>query len=166
MEECQYYSEEEFPSTDKNNSFSLLTHNVNGLSGKKDDVETMLLNLKHEFDVISISETHLNSTTENYTKLRNYNATFNSRKLRTWGGVALFIRSDITFVPRPDLDVLDEGVFESVFVEILTRGRRLIVGTIYRPPGSDARFFEHLETLLDKIRDRQTYLLGVSTSTY
>ena len=45
-------------------------------------------------------------------------------------------------------------------MDLLIRGRRLVVGTIYRPPSSDARFFEHLETLLDKVRDRQTYLLG------
>ena len=160
LDDCQYYLEEDFPSTDSNGSLSLLTHNVNGLSGKKDDFDTMLLNLKHKFDIISITETHLNGTTENYTKLRNYNALFNSRKLKTWGGVALFIRDDIAFIPRPDLDVLDEGVFESVFVEVLIKGRRLVVGTIYRPPSSDARFYEHLESILDKIRDRQSYLLG------
>ena len=156
---CQYYTEEQFSAV-KNKGLSLLTHNLNGFSKKKDDFETLLLNIKHKFDIISVTETHLNSTTEKYTQLGNYNALFNSRRLRTWGGVALFVKSDITFIPRPDLDVLDEGVFESVFVEILKGGRTLIIGTIYRPPSSDSRFFEHLETLLDKIRDKQSYLLG------
>ena len=43
------------------------------------------------------------------------------------GGVGLFLRSDIVSLPRSDISIFLEGVFESVFVEVIDEGRRFIV---------------------------------------
>ena len=59
--------------------FSLLSLNINGLSKKIDDLEIFLDTLQFKFDVIGITETHLNSLTEKYTKLKNYKSFYNSR---------------------------------------------------------------------------------------
>ena len=41
-----------------------------------------------------------------------------------WGGVAVLLRDGLTYRERPDLGTFDEGVFESVFVEIVRGGGR------------------------------------------
>ena len=62
---------------------------------------------------------------------------------------------------RTDVDIFDEGVFESVFIEIIDKGESYIVGVIYRPPGSDmSRFFEHLDNVFDKVSGKRLYLMG------
>ena len=47
------------------------------------------------------------------------------------------IRDGLTYRERPDLGTFTEGVFESIFIEII-RGwgcRNDIIGAVYRPPG-------------------------------
>ena len=61
-----------------------------------------------------------------------------SRKERS-GGVALLVREGLTYKERPDLGIFEEGLFESVFVEIIRGGGRRndVIGVVYRPPGVD-----------------------------
>ena len=48
----------------------------------------------------------------------------------------MLVRDGLTYRGRPDLGTFNEGVFESVFVEIVRGGGRRndIVGVVYRPP--------------------------------
>ena len=41
-----------------------------------------------------------------------------SRKERSGGGVVLLVREGLTYKEQPDLGIFEEGLFESVFVEI------------------------------------------------
>ena len=67
----------------------------------------------------------------------------------------------MTFKRRTDIDVFEEGVFESIFVEVNGTGGSFIVGVIYRPPDSNmARFQSSLETVLNKVKDKRSYLMG------
>ena len=73
---------------------------------------------------------------------------------REGGGVALLLRDGLTYKVRPDLGVFREGVFESVFVEIVRGGGRRndVVGVIYRPPGGDiGEFSSELARVLSLI---------------
>ena len=163
LNNCKYYNECEFSNIGANHSkdLSLLSMNINGLLGKQDDLLTLLKQLKLKFDIIAVSETHLNETSEKYMRIDNYNALFNSRKFKGWGGVALFIRSNLTFIPRPDINIFIEGIFESVFAEVINKGTRFLVGSIYRPPNSDVtEFFQCLSGILDKIKDKRSYIMG------
>ena len=117
--------------------------------------------LKFKFDIIAVSETHLNATSEKFANINGYKSLFNSRELKGWGGVGLFVRSEMVFLPRPDINILIEGIFESIFVEVVEEGRRYLVGSIYRPPNSDTnQFFQHLSSTLNKIKDKKSYILG------
>merc|ERR1739838_322599 len=85
----------------------------------------------------------------------------NSRECKNWGGVAIYLRPDLTFIRRTDIDIFEEGVFESVFVEIVDRGKSFFVGVIYRPPDSNmAQFTNKLNLVLDKLKDKRCYLMG------
>ena len=63
-----------------------------------------------------------------------------SRKERS-GGVELLVREGLTNKERPDLGIFEEGLFESVFVEIVRGGgcRNDVVGVFYREHGVRVR---------------------------
>ena len=103
----------------------------------------------------------MNKTSEKCTKIEGYNALFNSRESKGWGGVALFLKLGITYIPRPDISLFFEGVFESVFAEVLDKGRRFIVGSIYRPPNSNmTAFLQYLGEVTVKLKDKPSYIMG------
>ena len=55
----------------------------------------------------------------------------------------MFISNDLNFKFRPDLDINEEGIIESLFIEIITTiGKNIIVGTLYRPPNGKFEIFE------------------------
>ena len=86
-----------------------------------------------------------------------------SRSGRSGGGVALLIRDGLTYRERPDLGVFKEGVFESVFVEIVRGGGRRndVVGVVYRPPGGQMGVFNtEMAQILGKLQGRTGYIMG------
>jgi exonuclease III len=117
--------------------------------------------LKFDFDIIGITETHLNGVSEKLATLKDYNFVTNSRKCKNWGRVAIYLRPDLTYIHRTDIDVFEEGVFESIFVEVVDKGKSFHVGVIYRPPDSNMAQFSYLLNLvLDKLKDKRCYLMG------
>ena len=72
--------------------------------------------------------------------------------------MALFIRNNISFNVRPDLDV--DGL-EAIWVELLLpRSKGILVSAMYRPPG-DSEFLSKVESSLSKIDPgSEMYVLG------
>ena len=92
--------------------------------------------------VIAISESWLDaSVDDSEIDIPNYVVHRRDRK-RTGGGVCLYIRQDLAFNPRPDLD---KDVLETLWVDILLpKTRPILVGVCYRPP-KQCDFYELLE---------------------
>jgi exonuclease III len=140
---------------------SLLCFNINGLPKKRDEFDIFQETLKFKFDILGFTETHLNEVSEKLATLEDYNWAANSRKIKRGGGVAVYLGPLLAYKRRTDIDVFEEGVFESVFVEVNMGVWSYIVGVIYRPPDSDtARFLFHLGSVLSKIKDKRSYLMG------
>ena len=166
--ECKYYDEEHFCKfknrflKNHGKELSLLCFNINGLPKKIEDFEALMGTLQFDFDIIGFTETHLNEVSAKFTTLKDYTNVSNSRKSKHhWGGVAIYLRSDMTYKHRTDMDIFEDGVLESVFVEIIDKGKSFYVGVIYRPPNSDlAKFSSHLNGILQKLKDKTSYLMG------
>lgn len=138
--------------------------NVNGLKKHIHDVETMLSCLPRLPSVLAISETRLQSVECPSLKLTEYNSYFSCREGRG-GGVALYVRSDYVARERNDLKfrISDDLLCESLFLEIEggAEGDTTIVGVFYRQPkGNPAHFVTSLETLLSRIGNRKSIILG------
>ena len=73
---------------------------------------------------VGLTETWLDAESEKRVSMQGYGVVSASRKDRNGGGVALSVKEGQTFRERPDLGVFMEGVFESVFIE-LVRGKRI-----------------------------------------
>ena len=102
-------------------------------------METELRRWGVQWDVVGLAETWLDEVSEKGFSMKGCSVVCASRSVRRGGGVALVLRDGLTYRERPDLGTFTEGVFESVFVEIIRGGGRRndIVGVVYRPPGGE-----------------------------
>ena len=75
----------------------------------------------------------------------------------------MMLRDGLVYRERPDLGAFKEGVFESLFLEIIRGGGRRndVVGVVYRPPGGDMGLYnaEMARTLL-LLRGTDAYIMG------
>ena len=78
-----------------------------------------------------------------------------TRKEKQGGGLCMFIRSDLNFKLRNDLDKFDSNV-ETLSIEIENRNsKNIVLSGIYRPPrGNINSFKDHLKTIIRKSHER------------
>ena len=145
-------------------ALSLLFHNVRSARGPGMELlEAEMRRWAVQWDVVGLAETWLDGESEKGLSVRGYGAVCASRKNKAGGGVALLLRDGLAYRERPDLGTFDEGVFESLFVEIVRGGGRKndIVGVVYRPPGGDiAGFNGKMAGVLAKLRGTNAYITG------
>ena len=112
----------------------------------------LLATLEHSFSVIAVYETWAKDNSDIFLQIAGYNFVSIATSSRR-GGVALYIRSDISYVRRDD--ICRSSTFEYVFVEInnvKNRKCKVIVGCIYRPPGCELiQFKQDIESLLQNV---------------
>lgn len=94
--------------------------------------ELKILAVKTKASIIAVTETWLDKTvTENEINIPGYTTVRKDRN-RNGGGSCIYIKSDLAFNPRPDLD---SGDLEIVWAEILLpKTKPIIIGSCYRPP--------------------------------
>ena len=106
--------------------------------------------------VIGISETWLTSSNKNCYGIPQYTSEHLCRESKRGGGVSLFIKNGITYKRRSDLEISSPTI-ECIFIEIeknsFNSDKNIIVGIVYRPPGTDISvFMEVFNSLLDLIK--------------
>ena len=86
---------------------------------------------------LAFSETHVNNmTTSEELKINGYNfeRIFMDRTFGKGGGVGVYIKEDLVYYRRRDLERQD---IECIWLEILLpNSKGILVGNIYRPPES------------------------------
>ena len=155
-------------SCDRNNSIdgfptkgvSLMSFNIATLPGKFDEFRHFVQST--QTDIIALNETRLDSSIPDYSKdIEGYALLRNDRK-RDGGGVAMYLKrsSGFTFKIRKDLM---PNELEIIVVEVkISKAKPMIVVSWYRPPDSEMKIFEHLESILDQIdcENKDLILMG------
>lgn len=106
----------------------------------------------NNFDVITISETWLSDRDDNAEiLLPNFHPPIrNDRENDPHGGVAIYVRNNLSFKPRPDLNIRN---LEAVWVEIKLMHEPLLIGSYYRPPNANNHYWELIEESINKVND-------------
>ena len=167
---CKYYLEESFKkelfNVDDAKSLSACHVNIRSLQSNFDALKNYFANLQFEFTMLGVTETWLNDTNFDQFSMPGYHFIENHRSGRCGGGVGIFLKNNCNFCVRDDLVVFNDH-FESVFLEIpnsiFNTGKNIIIGVIYRPPGTDMDTFNsEFSNLLDVIKteNKVCYLLG------
>lgn len=129
--------------------------NANGLFNKLDEVKILLKEAK--FDLLTITESHLTNDlhNDNEISIEGYSFLRNDRsgKKNHWGGVIVYYRNSLEL---HQINV--ETEVESIWLELMIKSQKLLVGNIYRPP-NDKNFLQQINLILNKISHRNNILL-------
>ena len=76
------------------------------------------------------------------------------RPTRKGGGVSISLNNNIPYKRCKDLDIFEEGITESVFIEVVAKnGKHLILGSMYKPPNTNPEIFSsHLKQIMEKAK--------------
>ncbi len=114
-----------------------------------------------EIDFVLLCETFLTNDKACLVEIPGYNLLHKSRISMKGGGVAIYIKNGITYTLRDDLAVFQEGKFESIFIEVNSKGTSTIVGEIYRVPNTqEEESIRHFQLLLDKLKHYNNIIIG------
>ena len=168
---CNYFLEDSFFKKVshlplENNYFSIMHLNIRSIPRHLNEFTLFLETIKFSFSVIGISETWFNESTVDVYNIDGYQSVHKYRQDRVGGGVSIFIKDGIQYMQRKDIDA-PMNIMESVFIEIeknqTTHDKNVIVGVVYRPPGTDVNLFtEHFSSILSLIHkeNKLVYILG------
>jgi len=167
IEECKFYSVEEFSETKLENKFNIFHNNVNGLETKFGLLHNFLGNSTSELDLIAITETSHNDNDKfkSNIKLDGYDL-FSTPTNSSKGGTAIFSKKKLDVIERIDMKIQHDH-FESVWIELKNKkGKNVICGSLYRHPHDIVdiyqNFLNYLETCISKItkENKIIYLCG------
>ena len=124
---------------DSSSHFNFIASSVNIRSSNNyknlEKLESLLSALNFKPSIIAITETWLKPDQLGpHTNLSNCTFLSNPRSKYRRGGVAFYIRDDIEYTHRIDLDIMNEKIFESVFVDIKFQDKVITCGNIYGSP--------------------------------
>ncbi len=165
---CNYINPEDIKIEEISNSgqqLSILHINIHSIPSKLDNLKSLLNALRNKkimIDVILICETFITDNNKDSCEIEGYKLFEEHRKLITRGGVAVYVSKNIKFRDRSDLNIFEEGVFESCFIEITSRPKNIIIGEIYRVPGTNKQdFISKYEKIITVAKaERKNLIIG------
>ena len=121
-------------------TFTVMCDNVRSLvnSSNYSKLEGLIFGLRIKPDVICVTETWFQPFSfGQYRNLSGYKFVSNCRNSCKGGGVAMYVKSWIDFNANDELTVMQEKIFESIFINIRLKSNNIICGTLYRSPTND-----------------------------
>ena len=131
--------------------------NINSLLSKIDELREIAR--KTRATVIGITESKLDgSVLDGEINIDGYELVRSDRN-RHGGGVACYIRSDISFNVRGDFSSEIENIFFDI---LLPKTKPILIGILYRPP-EQSKFLDNLSTSISQtcsFNEQEVYILG------
>ena len=149
-------------------TFSIMCVNVRSLvnSSNFSKFEGLIFGLSFKPDAICVTETWIQPfSSGQYRNLNGYKFVSNCRKLCKGGGVAMYVKSWIDFNTNDELTVMQEKIFESIFINIRLKSHNILCGTLYRSPTNDTTendsFLRALKDCVGKLpQNHISYITG------
>ena len=135
----------------------LIHLNINSLLSKIDELREIARTTRAT--VIGITESKLDgSVLDGEINIDGYELVRSDRN-RHGGGVACYIRSDISFNVRGDFSSEIENIFFDI---LLPKTKPILIGILYRPP-EQSKFLDNLSTSISQtcsFNEQEVYILG------
>ena len=133
--------------------------NIHYLYPKLDEIK-VILSQQPNIHIICLCETFLNETfSSQELHIENY-VLFRKDRLTHGGGVAIYVKDNLTCVRRDDLEV--EGV-ESVWLEVQqANSSSFLICSCYRPPSSNSEWFNVFANSLEQsfLEQKECMIIG------
>ena len=169
MIDCKYYTIDTFNNQKfkERTFFSILHLNIHSVAFHIDELRLTLKLIKTPFDFICLTESKIqvDQVVKVNIDIDGYQSPVGTPTESSKGGVLIYVKNDINFFPRPDLDIYKSRELESYFIEVLNpKGKNTIIGTMYRHPCMDQNLFldDFVKPLCDKLtaENKKIYLAG------
>ena len=159
---CSYFTETSFNDSinGRDDEFSLFHLNIRSLPKHYSDFTDYISCLNYDFTVLGLSA----NSCDLY-NLNNYQHVSQYRENRRGGGVSLLIKDNVPFSVMNELSV-NNDLLECMFVQFGKSdlsSKPVIVGILYRPPGSDLEeFCSEFNLILTKLKNERSnvYIMG------
>ena len=156
---CEYIDLNDFLSTGSNGKFSVLHMNINSLPKHLSELTANFTDLTNLPDIIALSETKLNHSTESLYSIGGYNSIFNSNSSQS-GGLAFFIKSNLKYTILENKNHSFPHI-EILCISIAAQPKPITICLIYRRPSSNIdQFLEHYQNLLRELRSINGLIIG------
>ena len=133
----------------------LISHNIGAYMCNRNQIIDLLESKKPKLLLCQ----EISQSPNELKNLKGYKVFFKQRINRKGGGIGTWVSETEEAVPVPEISFFDQGVYESLAVELPLK-KRLILN-FYRIPGSNYEtFFENLERQLQYASRRQLKLIG------
>ena len=150
LNDCQYYTTELFSKQkfDSNRHSSIMHLNIHSIAAHITELRVILTQLvDFQFDFVCITESKIKSGVTPIVDISidGYQPPVGMPTDASKGGVLIYIKEGIDFMPREDLNMHKSKELESYFVEVINKkGKNDIIGTVYRHPCMDpGEFIDH-----------------------
>ena len=142
---------------------SIFHCNIRSLSKNLPILEDWLYSLDKKPDILAISETKLNSRSNNNIDIPQYRF-FHTDSETVAGGAALYISNNLKIIPRADIK-FTMPLVESCWTEIITSNNKpnVVIGCIYRHPSANVPdFTQELKNIIKSLSNRKqhVYIIG------
>ena len=151
----------------RNRGLKIFHQNARGLHdfGKIEQLKLLMEETNKEIQILGVTETHLNNNiSDEELLISGYRVERKDRENGPCGGTAVYIRDDIQWQRRNDLEV--NGI-ECLWIELLIkRSKSILLGIIYRPPDTskylDKDFEAKCEDMLNMVlsEDKEVIMTG------
>ena len=163
---CKYYTINEINDQKFNSikQFSIMHLNIHSLEFHIEELKIVLKLLNFSFDFICITESKIrkNCNPKYDVNLDGYQPPVGTPTEAAKGGVMIYAKVGLDFIPREDLNIYKPRELESYFIEVINaKGKNTIIGTIYRHPCMDQS--EFIDDFMQPLNDK---LLGESKKTF
>ena len=117
--------------------------NIRGLIGKQGKLckEIKGKNNSNKVHVFILNETWVTKANEHMIDIPHYKFISKHRTNKKGGGVGLLVHDELQFRTRDDLRLDYDSDLEYQFIELKSRKRNILVGSMYRPPQSKEKEF-------------------------
>ena len=116
-------------SNGQGSQFCVLHINIHSVPSKLAELNDLLFKLKDckiHVDVILLCETFITDENKEKYQINGYELIDEHRQNITRGGVAIYVSRKLHYEERKDLNYFDEGKFESCFIEVTLRAKKLL----------------------------------------
>ena len=143
-----------------NSGLHVVCLNIHHILPKIDEIKYVLYN--SDIHILGLIETFLNAEIlDNDIQIPNYNIIRRDRNNRKGGGILIYIKDNIPFQHRLDLNV---NFLESVWIEIMfPQTKSFLINFVYRPPDSTIEWISTYESNFknaNNLMDTEFYILG------
>ena len=164
---CEYYDDEQFVRLAKcgNPNIGIIHMNIRKFSKHRGEFYAYLKSLQHDFDIIVLSEIGSDASFYLSTILHDYNCLYELPKENNYGGVAIYVRQELSVSERSDLKLnktckCSKCNFESVWINVMKNNQSYTIGGIYRHPGGNTAHFNlAVEVALKKLDKNETCIM-------